>query len=197
MSGEKESTGKKIAVSTVVNVATQAALLIGTTLLGWLTGSFSVVWEFAQAHPGEFAVCLILAFLIGLVAGQFARLLWMKHNGVTAERIKKLATQNAELTSKLVETNSAEARDRARIDEFTDAQLELMMRMADAPSPGLRLSYRSDDHTLAVGLMGPTRVVAIYDGESATTCIWHLVPEWNAWVRRQRREIENRLAKSK
>lgn len=109
-------------------------------------------------------------------------------------RLAEVEDERDELKARLDAIDSAEARDKAMIDEFTDAQLELMLRMADAPSPGLSLFVTSHDHTLAMSLMEPPEVVAMFIDETRSTCAWHLLPKWNGWVRRNRGEIENRLA---
>ena len=91
MSGEKEEGFMgKIASSTAVSVATQVIVFAGTALLGWLSGSFALVWEFARANPIAVSVSCLMAILVGGFFGQYARLRWMRRNGVTAERISEL-----------------------------------------------------------------------------------------------------------
>ena len=44
-----------------------------TGALGWLTGSFPVVWEFAVSHPFEAVLWTVLLLLIGIAIGMLAR----------------------------------------------------------------------------------------------------------------------------
>lgn len=95
--GEKEGFGRKVASSTAVAVATQAVVFVGTALIGWLSGSFALVWEFALANPGECAVSCLMALLVGGFIGQYARLRWMRRKGVTAESVRALKEKVADL----------------------------------------------------------------------------------------------------
>lgn len=97
--GEKEGFGRKVASSTAVAVATQAVVFVGTALIGWLSGSFALVWEFALANPGECAVSCLMALLVGGFIGQYARLRWMRRKGVTAESVKALKEKVAAFES--------------------------------------------------------------------------------------------------
>lgn len=97
--GEKEGFGRKVASSTAVALATQAVVFVGTALIGWLSGSFALVWEFALANPGECAVSCLMALLVGGFIGQYARLRWMRRKGVTAESVKALKEKVAAFES--------------------------------------------------------------------------------------------------
>lgn len=124
--GEKEGFGRKVASSTAVAVATQAVVFVGTALIGWLSGSFALVWEFALANPGECAVSCLMALLVGGFIGQYARLRWMRRKGVTAESVRALKEKVAVFEERYDEerlaAEKAEAKERARLamsrDEF-------------------------------------------------------------------------------
>lgn len=170
--------------------------------VGLWSGAITIAGEYGVPLGGFAAWTLenswwmfpLAAFGCGIWVGWSLKSRKMEEDGIIAERIKELEAERDELKARLDAIDSDEARDRARIDEFTDAQLELMLRMADAPSPGLSLFLTSHDHTLAMSLMEPTEVIAMFTDETRSTCAWHLLPEWNGWVRRNRVEIENRPA---
>lgn len=171
------------------SIVSAIAMTIGAVLWG---EAFAPLWE---VSPKRFVLTCVMAALIGAgIACSITVTAGRKRRARDAECIKELEAEHDELKTRLDAIDSAEARDKARIDEFTDAQLELMLKMADAPSPGLSLFITSHDHTLAMSLMEPPEVIAMFIDETRSTCAWYLLPKWNGWVRRNRREIDNRLS---
>lgn len=103
MSGERNWAQKTIdaAFDTIVgSIALAAITACGTVALGWLSGSYAVVADFARANTAEAVACCLAAVLVGGFCGQYARLRWMRRQGVTAERIAELKAENEELAAK-------------------------------------------------------------------------------------------------
>lgn len=81
---------------------------------------------------------------------------------------------------------------KAQLDQFSAAQLDLMVRIADAESDDgfLAASYLSQDHKIASQLQ--ELLVTTCDTEK-DRCLWYLLPQWRKFVATGRAEIEEQI----
>lgn len=171
---------------------------------GSIVAFYRSVTEAVSAYPAQVAMLAALAALVGAF---LYSLLDRKESLVERERQKgetereRMRLEKEEGNRKREEKEreiaeakaivDAEARELAALDQFTDTQLGMMLRVLDADSPGLRTRILSDDDKVATQLL-ESQVVR-YSGDSNRQSIWILVPKWRAWTVKHRADIENRL----
>lgn len=78
------------------------------------------------------------------------------------------------------------------LDKFSNAQLDLMVRIADACDEfgSLRLPLMSQDHLIGMQLVDIH--VATFEGNGKNGYEWHLLPDWRKFATRHRAAIDER-----